>query len=63
MPVLKKHQDPIGQSVWDYLNGITGESIVVKTDIAEDEMLSPSYFFRTFEEMPIHFYESKPLDV
>jgi SAM-dependent methyltransferase len=58
MPVLKKHQDPIGQAVWDYLNGITGESIIVKTDIAEDEVLSPSYFFRTYEEMPIQEQEA-----
>ncbi len=58
MPVLKKHHDPIGQAVWDYLNGIKGESIVVKTDIAEDELLSPSYFFRTFEEMPIQEKEA-----
>jgi len=58
MPVLKKHQDPIGQAVWDYVNGITGESIVVKTDIAEDELLSPSYFFRTFDEMPLQEQEA-----
>jgi len=58
MPVLKKHHDPIGQAVWDYQNGIMGESIVVKTDIAEDELLSPSYFFRTYEEMPIQEQEA-----
>ena len=52
MPVLKKHQDPIGQAVWDFQRGITVESIVVKTDIAEDELLSPSYFFRTYDQMP-----------
>ena len=37
MPVLKKHHDPIGRAVWDHLNGIIGESILVRTDIAEDE--------------------------
>ncbi len=58
MSVLKKHHDPIGQAVWDYLNGITGEAIVVKTDIAEDELLSPSYFFRTFDEMPVQEQEA-----
>jgi SAM-dependent methyltransferase len=58
MPVLKKHYDPIGHAVWDHLNGITGESIIVKTDIAEDEQLSPSYFFRTFEQMPIQEQEA-----
>lgn len=58
MPVLKKHHDPIGQAVWDYQHGITGDSIVVKTDIAEDEMLSPAYFFRTFDEMPVQEKEA-----
>ena len=58
MPVLKKHHDPIGQALWDYLNGIEAESILVKTDIAEDEHLSPSYFFRTFEEMPVQEQEA-----
>jgi len=58
MPVLKKHHDPIGQAVWDHLNGIEDESILVKTDIAEDEHLSPSYFFRTFEEMPLQEQEA-----
>ncbi|MCX6237216.1 MAG: methyltransferase domain-containing protein [Bacteroidia bacterium] len=58
MPVLKKQHDPIGHAVLDYLNGIKDESIVVKTDIAEDEQLSPSYFFRTFEEMPVQEQEA-----
>lgn len=58
MSLLKKRNDPIGHAVWDYLNGIREESIVVKTDIAEDEHLSPSYFFRTFEQMPIQEQEA-----
>jgi SAM-dependent methyltransferase len=58
MPVIKKRYDPIGQAVWDYLNGIRGESIMVKTDIAEDEELSPSYFFRTFDQMPVQEQEA-----
>lgn len=53
MPVLKKKQDPIGQAVYDYFHGLGGESILVKTDIAEDETLSPAYFFRTFDQMPL----------
>ena len=52
MPVLKKHQDPIGQAVLDFQNGITGDMILVRTNLAEDEWLSPEYFFRSFEEMP-----------
>ncbi len=58
MPVLKKHQDPIGQAALDYQNGIRGEQIVVKMNIAEDELLSPAYFFRTFEQMPIQEQEA-----
>ncbi len=53
MSVLKKHQDPIGHACWDYLNDIAGDSILVRTDIAEDEHLSPAYFFREFHEMPV----------
>ncbi|MCE1197781.1 MAG: class I SAM-dependent methyltransferase [Marinilabiliales bacterium] len=53
MAILKKHQDPIGQAVLDYFQGIRDFSIKVETDIAEDEELSPAYFFRKFEEMPI----------
>ncbi len=58
MPVLKKHQDPIGHAVWDYLNGIKGEPIIVKTNIAEDEQLLPAYFFRTFDKMPVQEKEA-----
>lgn len=58
MPVLKKHQDPIGKAVQDYLAGIRDESILVRTDIAEDETLDPSYFFRNFEQMPVQEQEA-----
>ncbi|HEY5511687.1 MAG TPA: methyltransferase domain-containing protein [Prolixibacteraceae bacterium] len=58
MAVLKRYQDPIGKAVQDYLHGITGDAILVRTDIAEDETLSPAYFFRTFEEMPLQEQEA-----
>jgi len=58
MAVLKRHQDPIGQAVLDHFNGIDTESIIVKMDIAEDEELSPSYFFRTFDMMPVQEQEA-----
>jgi SAM-dependent methyltransferase len=58
MSILKKDQDPIGHAVWDYLNGVIGESILVRTDIAEDEHLSPAYFFREFHQMPIQEQEA-----
>lgn len=58
MTILKKHQDPIGKAVHDYFHGIVGDSILVRTDIAEDETLSPGYFFRTFEQMPLQEQEA-----
>lgn len=58
MAVLKKQYDPIGKAVHDYFHGITNETILVRTDIAEDETLSPSYFFRTFELMPLQEQEA-----
>lgn len=58
MAILKRHQDPIGKAVNDHLHGITGDTILVRTDIAEDETLSPAYFFRTFEEMPVQEQEA-----
>ncbi len=58
MTVLKKHQDPIGKAVHDYFQGIVGDSILVRTDIAEDETLSPGYFFRTFKQMPLQEQEA-----
>jgi 2-polyprenyl-3-methyl-5-hydroxy-6-metoxy-1,4-benzoquinol methylase len=58
MPILKKHQDPIGKAVYDYFHGITDEHILVRTDIAEDETLSPAYFFRTFAQMPVQEQEA-----
>jgi len=58
MTILKKHQDPIGKAVHDYFHGIMGDSILVRTDIAEDETLSPGYFFRTFEQMPLQEQEA-----
>ncbi|MCX6221910.1 MAG: class I SAM-dependent methyltransferase [Bacteroidia bacterium] len=58
MTILKKNQDPIGKAVHDYFNGIVGDSILVRTDIAEDETLSPGYFFRTFDQMPLQEQEA-----
>lgn len=58
MSILKKHHDPIGHAVWDYLNNETGDNIHVRTDIAEDEYLPPSYFFRSFDQMPLQEQEA-----
>ncbi len=58
MTMLKKNHDPVGHAVWDYLQGERDHSIVVSTDIAEDEQLLPSYFFRNFEQMPVQEQEA-----
>jgi SAM-dependent methyltransferase len=61
MPILKKDNDPIGQAIWDYANGIREDSIVVNSEIAEDDVLLPSYFFREYDQMPIQ--EQKALSL
>jgi SAM-dependent methyltransferase len=58
MATLSKSHDPIGHAVWDYANGKRGESIIITTDIAEDEELLPSYFFRSFDQMPLQEQEA-----
>tara|TARA_R110002074_G_scaffold402287_1_gene606211 strand:- start:29226 stop:29945 length:720 start_codon:yes stop_codon:yes gene_type:complete len=50
--LLAANKDPIGSALLDYLE--TGEDIPieVKMDIAEDDTLLPSYFFRSYEQCP-----------
>lgn len=58
MTILKKHQDPIGRAVLDYYHELRGGTILVRSDIAEDETLDPSYFFRSFQQMPVQEQEA-----
>jgi len=58
MNLLPKHKDPIGRAVLDFFTGKPTEDILVKTDIAEDEYLNPSYFFRSFNDMPVQEKEA-----
>lgn len=44
--------DPIGQAIHDYFENGEAENIVIETNYTENELLSPSYFFRTTDEMP-----------
>lgn len=44
--------DPIGQAIHDYFEYGEAENLVIETNYTEDELLSPSYFFRTIDEMP-----------
>ncbi|MEJ2058421.1 MAG: class I SAM-dependent methyltransferase, partial [Desulfofustis sp.] len=42
----------MGAAIWDYYTSARSHQIIVKTDIAEDEELSPAYLFRDFDQMP-----------
>lgn len=44
--------DPIGQAIHDYFENGASENLVIETNYTEDEELSPSWFFRTTDEMP-----------
>ena len=52
MGVLTRENDPMGAAIWDFYAASGKNQIIVKTDIAEDEELSPEYLFRDFNEMP-----------
>jgi SAM-dependent methyltransferase len=58
LSIIPKHKDPIGRAVLDYFSGKPTEGIHVKTDIAEDELLDPSYFFRSYTDMPLQEQEA-----
>ena len=42
----------MGAAIWDYHSVARDHQIIVKTDIAEDEELSPAYLFRDYAQMP-----------
>ncbi|MFT4601436.1 MAG: SAM-dependent methyltransferase [Arenicella sp.] len=44
--------DPIGFAIWDFYQNKSSEDIIVKSDLCDDDTLSPAYLLRTFEEMP-----------
>ena len=44
--------DPMGQAIIDYAQSKKEQSIVVLSDICEDDIIPVSYLFRSFEEMP-----------
>ena len=50
--IMLEGKDPIGSALLDYYK--TGEDtpITVKLSIAEDDVLPPSYFFRSYAECP-----------
>lgn len=54
-------KDPLGQAFLDYIHTGKEESIKVDTNHTEDEEITASYFFRTFDDMPL--MEQKALEL
>jgi len=50
--LIESDKDPIGCALLAYFHTADDTSINVKMDIADDDTLAPSYFFRTYEECP-----------
>ena len=50
--ILTPDKDPMGIAMLDYLNGEHDESIIVRSDISEDDIIPVGYLFRNFEQMP-----------
>ncbi|MGB1104468.1 MAG: class I SAM-dependent methyltransferase [Crocinitomicaceae bacterium] len=44
--------DPIGFAIADYVQHGNAESIIVKADLCEDDVMPIDYLFRTYDEMP-----------
>ncbi len=57
---MSEKQDIFGLAFRDYLDGKTSGQIAVGLDVAETEMLPVSYFFRSYDAMPL--WEQKVLD-
>lgn len=46
------NKDPFGQALKDYLKRNNNESIIVHSDISEEDIIPVSYLFRNYEMMP-----------
>jgi SAM-dependent methyltransferase len=44
--------DPIGYAIHDFAKDGNADSIIVKADLCEDDVMPVEYLFRSFEEMP-----------
>ncbi len=45
--------DPLGAALLDYMAGAINETITVQSDAFEDDEVDVSYFFRSFDQMPL----------
>lgn len=61
LPGIHASVDVFGLAFQDYLNGETGENILVDINISETELLPVEYFFRSYEKMPP--WEQRVMDV
>jgi precorrin-6B methylase 2 len=52
MNILTSDIDPLGTAVKDYSTAAIDEDIIVKSNIAVDDVIPVSYLFRRIEEMP-----------
>lgn len=46
------YDDPVGQAVYDYHFNSANEPIVVHCDDFDDDIIEPSYLFRSYKQMP-----------
>lgn len=52
MGVLNAENDPLGNAIKDYFESGISSDILVQSNIAEDDIIPSSYFFRSFDDMP-----------
>ncbi|MEO1889906.1 MAG: class I SAM-dependent methyltransferase [Cycloclasticus sp.] len=50
--IIATDKDPIGVALLDFLQSQEDAPIAVTMDIADEDILPPSYFFRSYEECP-----------
>jgi hypothetical protein len=50
--LLDKGKDPIGTALLNYYQTADDTPINVKLDVADDDVLAPSYFFRSYDQCP-----------
>ncbi|MFT6814756.1 MAG: hypothetical protein ACJAZ3_000649 [Sphingobacteriales bacterium] len=61
--------DPLGQAVLEYLETTVSQDIIVKSDLADDDVIPSEYLFRSLKEMPemeqvaLKHVKGKTLDV
>ncbi|PHS73783.1 MAG: SAM-dependent methyltransferase [Cycloclasticus sp.] len=50
--LIPNDKDPIGSALLDFFNTHEDTPIIVKMDIADEDVLPPSYFFRAYDDCP-----------